>query len=116
MVEWRARQRKRKNLEGKSPLVSFSPSFGNCAERCRSRETSVIPVALWLSRRRPRLARDGGGHQVEAAQDDAFAQRPRADLKLVEAEQVHGGVGDDGARRELGGAAAVPRRRAAGRR
>ena len=42
---------------------------------------------------------------VEAPQDEALAQRPRADVELVDLEQVEGGLGDERTGIDLAGAA-----------
>ena len=58
-----------------------------------------------------------GGEGVETSQDDAFPQRPGADLEFRQAEQVHGRVGHDRARGELRGPArGTPRAAGSGRR
>ena len=51
------------------------------------------------SRRGPGRARASRGQGVQPPQDHALAQRPGADLQFGQAEQVHGRVGHDRARR-----------------
>ncbi len=75
-------------------LLAEPVTYGNCPGP-RAPGSSRVSA--------PRQAR---GQRVQAAQDHALAQRPRADEEFLEVEQVHGRVGHDGARDELAGPAA----------